>query len=109
MRLDHLQKWMVHFTCFYLGGWYILLAANVGVHTRLHDESDHTRRRRHNERHGRNRLGEAHPRTWRMLVTKVAARIIVSTRRVRVLLSASWPNVPYLRRATVAVESFVPH
>ncbi|MCX7387274.1 MAG: hypothetical protein NTX48_11465, partial [Planctomycetales bacterium] len=29
-------------------------AANVGVHTRLHDESDHTRRRRHNERHGRN-------------------------------------------------------
>ena len=84
-------------------------AANVGVHTRLHDESDHTRRRRHNERHGRNRLGEAHPRTWRMLVTKVAARIIVSTRRVRVLLSASWPNVPYLRRATVAVESFVPH
>ena len=62
-----------------------------------------------NERHGRNRLGEAHPRTWRMLVTKVAARIIVSTRRVRVLLSASWPNVPYLRRATVAVESFVPH
>lgn len=84
-------------------------AANVGVHTRLHDESDHTRRRRHNERHGRNRLGEAHPRTWRMLVTKVAARIIVSTQRVRVLLSASWPNVPYLRRATVAVESFVPH
>ena len=82
---------------------------NTGVHTRLHDESDATRRRRHNERHRRNCLGEAHPRTWRMLVTKVAARIIVSARRVRVLLSASWPNVPYLRRAALAVANFEPH
>ena len=45
-----------------------------------------------NARHQRNCLGEAHPRTWRMLVTKVAARIIVSARRVRILLSASWPE-----------------
>ena len=84
-------------------------ASNAGIHTRLHNESDATRRRRHNARHQRNCLGEAHPRTWRMLVTKVAARIIVSARRVRVLLSASWPNVPYLRRAAVAVANFVPH
>ena len=55
------------------------------------------------------RPGEAHPRTWRMLVTKVAARIIVSARRVRIRLSASWPNVPCLRRAAVAVANFVPH
>ena len=84
-------------------------ASNAGIQTRLHNESDATRRRRHNARHQRNCLGEAHPRTWRMLVTKVAARIIVSARRVRILLSASWPNVPYLRRAAVAVANFVPH
>jgi len=28
---------------------------------------------------------EAYPRTWRILVTKVAARIIVSARRIRIL------------------------
>ena len=84
-------------------------ASNTGSPARLHDESDATRRRRHNARHQRNRPGEAHLRTWRMLVTKVAARIIVSARRVRILLSASWPNVPYLRRAAVAVANFVPH
>ncbi len=77
------------------------------AHTRLHDETDHTKRQRHNARHRRNCLGEAHPQTWRLLVIKVAARIVVSSRRVRVLLSASWPNIPYLRRAAHAIHAFI--
>jgi hypothetical protein len=84
-------------------------SGNQGIHTRLHGESDRARRGRHNARHRRNCLGEGHPRTYRMLVTKVAARIIVSARRVRILLSASWPNVPHLRRAALAVKNFAPH
>jgi hypothetical protein len=84
-------------------------SGSQGTHTRLHSESDRSRRGRHNARHRRNCLGEGHPRTYRMLVTKVAARIIVSARRVRILLSASWPNVPHLRRAALAVKNFAPH
>ena len=56
-------------------------------------------RRTHNERRRRNVLGEAHPCTWRMLVIKVAARVVVSARRIRIMISKSWPHVRHLRHA----------
>jgi hypothetical protein len=43
-------------------------------------------------------LGEGHPCTWRTLLIKVAADIIVRTRRIMVLLSSSWPHLTWYRR-----------
>ena len=45
-------------------------------------------------------LGEGHPWTWRTLLIKVAATVIVSTRRVLVQVSASWPHFQYFRQVT---------
>jgi hypothetical protein len=45
-------------------------------------------------------LGEGQPSTWRTLLIKVAATVIVSTRRVLVQLSASWPHFHYFRQVT---------
>jgi hypothetical protein len=45
-------------------------------------------------------LGEGHPWTWRTLLVKVAATVIVSTRRVLVQVSASWPHFHYFRQVT---------
>lgn len=56
-------------------------------------------RRAHNARRRNNVLAEAHPCTWRMLVIKVAARVVISKRRIQILLSASWPHAAYLRKA----------
>ena len=48
-------------------------------------------------------LGEGHPWTWRTLLIKVAATVIVSTRRVLVQVSASWPHFQYFRQVTAHV------
>jgi hypothetical protein len=45
-------------------------------------------------------LGEGQPWTWRTLLIKVAATVIVSTRRVLVQVSASWPHFHYFRQIT---------
>jgi hypothetical protein len=37
-------------------------------------------------------LGKGQPATWRRLLIKVAASVIVSCRRIVVRLSGSWPN-----------------
>lgn len=50
-----------------------------------------TRRRDQNRRREADPLGEGHACTWRMRLIKVAARIQVTARCVRVLLSGSWP------------------
>jgi hypothetical protein len=42
-------------------------------------------------------LGEGHPCTWRSLLIKVAAEIVVSSRRILVRLSASWPHLDFFR------------
>jgi hypothetical protein len=42
-------------------------------------------------------LGEGHPCTWRTLLIKVAAEVLVSVRRVVVRLSSSWPHHDYFR------------
>jgi hypothetical protein len=44
-------------------------------------------------RRQRDPLGEGQPGTWRLLLIKVAAEVIVSVRRVVVRLSSSWPHL----------------
>lgn len=56
------------------------------------------RRRYFNRRRQADPLGEGQPCTWRSLLIKVAAEVLVSTRRVVVRLSASWPYLDWYRR-----------
>ena len=63
-------------------------------------------RRRHYQRcRQRDRLAQAQPCTWRTLLIKVAAEIIVSTRRIVVRLSAHWPNLDYFQRVCQRLTS----
>jgi Transposase DDE domain group 1 len=61
------------------------------------------RRRRHNERRRRDPLGGGQPGTWRLLLIKVAAEVVVSCRRVVVRLSSSWPYRGYYEEVSRAV------
>jgi hypothetical protein len=65
-------------------------------------------RKVHNDRRKRDPLGEGQPCTWRTHVIKVAARILVSTRRVVLQLSASWPHLKYFQKVAEAIERFRP-
>ena len=51
-----------------------------------------------NARRRRDPLGEGQPETWRMLVVKVAASVVVTCRRIVVRISGSWPYRDYLER-----------
>jgi DDE family transposase len=62
------------------------------------------RRQRHNARRRRDPLGEGQPATWRLLLIKVAAEVIVRCRRVVVRLSGSWPYVAYYQQVCRAVQ-----
>ena len=44
-------------------------------------------------RRRRDPLGEGHPCTWRSLLIKVAAEVIVSSRRIVIRLSCNWPHL----------------
>ena len=59
--------------------------------------SGRARRQQFNRRRQADPLGEGHACTWRLMLIKVAARVEVTTRRVRVLLSGSWPFLPFFR------------
>lgn len=64
------------------------------------------RRRRHFSRRRReDPLGEGHACTWRLMLIKVAARIVVRARQVRVLLCGSWPFLDFYRQAGQAMLS----
>jgi hypothetical protein len=71
-------------------------------------QSPSLKRKRHNNRRRRNPLGEGHACTWRTLIIKVAARVIVSSRRVRILISSSWPYANYLRKVSQALAALPP-
>jgi hypothetical protein len=43
-------------------------------------------------------LGEGQPCTWRSLLIKVAGEVVVSSRRILVRLSSSWPYLDWYRR-----------
>jgi Transposase DDE domain group 1 len=67
------------------------------------DRRRHCRRRRQ-----RDPLGEGQPCTWRTLLIKVAAEVLVSTRRVVVRLSSSWPHQDYFRHVCARLASAAP-
>jgi hypothetical protein len=56
------------------------------------------RQRHFRLRRQRDPLGEGHPCTWRMLLIKGAAEVVVRTRRIVVRLSSSWPHLDWYRR-----------
>jgi hypothetical protein len=60
--------------------------------------SGEARRRHLQKSRRRDRLAEAQPCTWRSLLIKVAAEVIVTTRRIIVRLSTHWPNLHYFQR-----------
>ena len=66
------------------------------------------RRRYFNRRRLADPLGEGQPCTWRSLLIKVAAEVIVSSRRILVRLSASWPYLDWYRRLCVFLNSVRP-
>ena len=66
---------------------------------------DAERRRYFQRCRQRDPLAQAQPCTWRTLLIKVAAEIIVSTRRVVVRLSAHWPNLDYFQRVCQSLAS----
>jgi hypothetical protein len=71
-------------------------AAGVGVPAEALTGAE--RQRHFRLRRQRDPLGEAHPCTWRTLLIKVAAEVMVRTRRVVVRLSSSWPHLDWYRR-----------
>jgi hypothetical protein len=62
-----------------------------------------TRRRDFNRRREADPLGEGHACTWRMRLIKVAARIKVTARGVRVFLSSTWPFLHHFRDVSQAI------
>jgi hypothetical protein len=56
------------------------------------------RQRHFRLRRQRDPLGEGYPCTWRTLLIKVAAEVVVRTRRIMVQLSSRWPHLEWYRR-----------
>ncbi len=56
------------------------------------------RQRHFRLRRQRDPLGEGHPCTWRTLLIKVAAEVVVRTRRILVRLPSSWPHLGWYLR-----------
>jgi len=67
----------------------------------------HKRKRWFNRRREHDPLGEGHPETWRMRLIKVAAEIVVSTRRILVRLSGSWPFLKHYLAVAQAVNEAI--
>jgi hypothetical protein len=67
-----------------------------------------TRRRYFTRRRQADPLGEGQPCTWRSLLIKVAAEVIVSSRRILVRLSANWPYLDWYRRLCTFLGSAHP-
>ncbi|MCA9118940.1 MAG: transposase [Planctomycetaceae bacterium] len=68
-------------------------------------QAGRARRHRFNRRRQADPLGEGHACTWRLRLIKVAARIKVTARRVRVFLSGSWP---YLHHFHAVIRTLLP-
>jgi Transposase DDE domain group 1 len=60
------------------------------------------------QRRQRDPLGEGQPCTWRTLLIKVAAEVVVSARRVVVRLSSSWPHLGWYQRVCERLRGPLP-
>jgi hypothetical protein len=58
------------------------------------------RKRYQNARRRHDPLGEGQPDTWRLLLVKVAASVVVTCRRIIVRISGSWPNRPFFEQVS---------
>lgn len=74
----------------------------------LEARSPHQKRRYHNQRRRADPLGEGQACTWRTQLIKVAARVVVSARRIRLLLSSAWPYWSQYQAVSQAVLGFTP-
>ncbi len=68
----------------------------------------HSRKQHFNRRRQEDPLGEGHACTWRLMLVKVAARIVVRARCIRVQLSGSWPFLSFYRQVSDAVLALIP-
>jgi hypothetical protein len=82
----------------------------LGMNDRLPAETLAGSRRRtyFNRRRESDPLGEGHPCTWRTRLIKVAAEILVSSRRIFVRLSSSWPHLDHYAAVSRAILSLSP-
>jgi hypothetical protein len=62
------------------------------------------RKQYQNARRHEDPLGKGQPVTWRLLLIRVAASVIVSCRRIVVRLSGSWPNRDYFEQTSQHVS-----
>jgi hypothetical protein len=67
------------------------------------------RRRHFRLRRQRDPLGEGHPCTWRTLLIKVAAEVVVRTRRIVVRLSSTWPHLDWYLRVCERLRDPLPN
>jgi len=67
------------------------------------ERRQHFRRRRQQDP-----LGEGQPGTWRSLFIKVAAEVVVSSRRVVVRLSSCWPHLEQFRQVCERLQAPAP-
>jgi hypothetical protein len=63
------------------------------------------RKQYQNARRREDPLGRGQPATWRLLLIKVVASVIVSCRRIVVRLSGSWPNRAFFERISQHVST----
>jgi hypothetical protein len=98
---------------------YVETAPAAGQPGRTADAADETsmpvealtgaeRQRHFRLRRQRDPLGEGHPCTWRTLLIKAAAEVIVRTRRIVVRLSSSWPHLEWYCRVCERLRAPVP-
>jgi hypothetical protein len=66
------------------------------------------RQRHFRLRRQRDPLGEGHPCTWRTLLIKVAAEVVVRTRRIVIRLSSSWPHLHWYRHVCERLRDPLP-
>ena len=70
-----------------------------------HGQQQPQRRRYFNRRRECDPLGGGQPGTWQTRLIKVAAEVVVSTRRVLIKLSPHWPHLHHYRHVGAAVHS----
>lgn len=63
------------------------------------------RQRWFRQRRQRDPLAAGQPCTWRSLLIKVAAEVVVSRRRIVIRLSASWPHLHYFQRVLQTLQT----
>jgi hypothetical protein len=66
------------------------------------------RQRHFRLRRRRDTLGEGHSCTWRTLLIKVAAEVVVRTGRIVIRLSSSWPHLEWYRRVCERLRDPLP-